>query len=165
MPHRGRKDEKVGYRSSSLLDTVLGGRTLRTNRLMEGIKGNRLVARVPSDIQVEEYNSVLGLGRITIPALGVAAPAVNAPRDMVVRRMHLNCDEGLQPLMEIGVTAITIEGHAILQGGAVGGSTYSHDAVGSPRIDIPVAGGTPIAVGLVNNGAAARNITPSFDID
>ena len=148
--------------------SLLGSKRLRPNRLFSNFKGLDVLAKVPQEIGADEYNVILGMGRQALIAAGAAQNFTqNAPRDLIIRRMTLS--EATSAIVGVGsdfsVTAITIEGNATLLGGAAPGSTFHPNSVYPPCFDLPVAGGTPVTVTVVNNNAAARDCELSFNID
>lgn len=143
---------------------ILGAKRLRPNRLLAQIKGGEVVAKLPTGCSIDEYNVIFGLGRQTLAAGATATFTQNAPRDMVLRRMLIGAEvtaSGADCL----VTAITVEGNTVLLGGGVNGAAFGPQSYHSPSIDLPISGGTPVSVVVVNNNAGAQAFAPSFTID
>ncbi len=150
-----------------VMQKVLGSKRLRPNRLFSNFKGLDVLAKVPKEIGADEYNVIMGLGRVAGIAAGAAQNFTqNAPRDLIVRRMTFSEDLLVAPGMsDFSITAITIEGNATLLSASAPASAFHPNSVYPPCFDLPVAGGTPITVTVVNNNPGARNAEISFNID
>ena len=147
-------------------ESFLGSKGIRSNRLIGGMKGDKFVTKLPRELESDEYNVALGIGRSV--ALGAGASitlTTSAPRDLILREMVINDDAGPVSLAELGVTAVTVEGNTAQLGTEIGAGTYSPDNPNRPQFDLPAGAGTPISVTVINNGAGAHSFTVAFAID
>jgi hypothetical protein len=148
-----------------MLSRLIGGRAVRYNRFLDKLNTSAFVAKVPKDFAADEENVLLGVA--TTP-LAVAAGAsgtmnVNAPRDLVLRRLLVQEQGGATNWY---VTSIQIEGKSYSIGGGVPGTLFSAQNINAPaEFDVPVAGGTPIAITVTNSSAAGQNFLAAFTID
>ena len=138
----------------------------RANRLLGKMKSDSMLAKVPRQAGVDEYNVTFGIGgRTSIGAGTTVVFTSNAPRDIILRDLVVNCDGGNAELAQLTASALTIEGNVVALGAGTGGLVFAHDNPARPEFDLPVAGGTPVSVSLTNNSAAAIFGTPTFIID
>jgi hypothetical protein len=130
----------------------------RPNRFLTGIS-SQLNQKLPSNLSADELNVVLGLGSTT-PAAGAAftLQAV-APRDMFVRDLVVTAPADVQ------ITAITINGDALVLGGNVPAQIFANTNLSRPEFSLPVKGGTQVVVQGVNGTAANPFIAAAFAID
>ena len=138
---------------------------LRPNRLFGAMKSSSILAKVPKSVGIDEYNVVLGFGRQVIAAGAGGVFTVNCPRDLVLRDLVINTDAGVATLNPVQVTAITVEGNTTLLGNSLSAGTFGPGSFYRPEFDLPAAGGTPVTINIVNNGAAASNLSMCFIID
>lgn len=148
----------------SFLGRLMGGRELRYNRLLDKLGSPSVLFKVPTEWGVDENNVVLGLTAVTIAAGATVTSSVNVPRDLVLRKLIL-VNQSLATDIAYTVTAITIEGNSVALGGGVAGATFLPGSFHSPSFDLPVAGGTPVAVSIQNNSLADQKFAPTFTID
>lgn len=153
-----------GGRGGGFLSSLMGGRELRYNRLLDKLGSPSILFKVPQEWGADENNVVLGLTIVTIAAGATATSSVNVPRDLVLRKLIL-VNQSLSTDINYIVTSITIEGNSVALGGGVAGATFLPGSFHSPSFDLPVAGGTPVAVSIQNNSAAAQIFAPTFTID
>lgn len=130
----------------------------RPNRFLTGIS-SQLNQKLPSNLSADELNVVLGLGSVT-PAAGAAftLQAV-APRDMFVRDLVVTAPADVQ------ITAITINGDALVLGGNVPAQIFANANLARPEFSLPVKGGTQVVVQGVNGTSANPFIAAAFAID
>ena len=143
---------------------ILGAKRLRPNRLLAQIKGSEIVAKMPSGCSIDEYNVVFGLGRQALGAGATANFTQNAPRDMILRKLIIGAELTASGA-DCTVTAITVEGNTALLGGGVNGSAFGFQSYHSPSFDLPVAGGTPVTITVINQNVGVQNFAPAFTID
>jgi hypothetical protein len=143
---------------------VIGAKRLRPNRLLSQIKGNAIIHKMPSACGLDEYNVIFGLGRQNVGAGATVTFTQNAPRDMILRKLIVS-GETTADGSDSSITAISVEGNTTLLGGEVSGAAFGPQSFHSPSFDLPVAGGTPVVVTLVNRNAGAQNFAPGFTID
>ena len=130
----------------------------RPNRFLTGIS-SQLNQKLPSNLSADELNVVLGLGSVT-PAAGAAFTlAAVAPRDMFVRDLVVTAPADVQ------ITAITINGDALVLGGNVPAQIFANANLSRPEFSLPVKGGTQVVVQGVNGTAANPFIAAAFAID
>lgn len=152
-------------RPGGALQALIGDRMPRYSRLLDKLNQGSIIYKVPTGFGADEHNVVFGLGIAVALAAGAAVNLQqNAPRDLILRRLQAynmaNANDG-----DFSITAITVEGNALLLGGAVGGAAFIPGAFHAPEFDIPVAGGTPVGITLVNNSAGALDYIAHFFID
>ena len=149
--------------ASSMLSRLIGGRAVRYNRFLDRLNTSAFVAKVPKDFACDEENVLLGVATTPL-AIGAGASAtmtVNAPRDLVLRRLLVTEQAGGTQWF---VTSIQIEGKSYSVGGAIPGALFSANNINAPaEFDVPVAGGTPIS--LTITATAAGNFLAAFTID
>jgi hypothetical protein len=130
----------------------------RPNRFLTGIS-SQLNQKLPSNLSADELNVVLGLGSVT-PAAGAAFTlAAVAPRDMFVRDLVVTAPADVQ------ITAITINGDALVLGGNVPAQIFANANLSRPEFSLPVKGGTQVVVQGVNGTSANPFIAAAFAID
>lgn len=152
----------------SMLTQLMGNRTPRYNRLLDKLNGGDVLFKVPSDFGVDEHNVMLGMDRASIAAGASKTFTVNAPRDVILRDLiidEVSLAKGAAGAQDATVTAITVEGNSILLGGETSVTAYGSGCFPRAKYDLPVAGGTPIAVTIKNNSAAANVFCPTWLID
>lgn len=131
----------------------------RPNRFLTGIS-SQLNQKLPANLSADELNVVLGLGTNVGTAAGAAwTLQATAPRDMFVR------DLVLQATADAIVTAITINGDALVLGGNVTASIFSPANLNRPEFGLPVKGGTQVVVQGIQGATANAFIGASFAID
>lgn len=148
----------------NFLSRLMGGRELRYNRLLDKLGSPSVLFKVPVEWGVDENNVVLGLPLITIVAGATQTSSVNVPRDLVLRKLIL-VNQSLSTDINYIVTALTIEGNSVALGSGVSGAVFLPGSFHSPSFDLPVSGGTPVAISIQNNSAADQKFAPSFTID
>jgi hypothetical protein len=152
--------------SQSMLSRLVGGRSLRYNRLLDKLGAGSFVAKIPRDFGADEENVVLGLSATptTIAAGATATLTVNAPRDCILRRLivaELDTNS-----LDFVITAIQVEGKSYTLGGVVPGVMFAATNFASPaEFDVPVQGGTPISITVTNTAAAGGSFVAAFTID
>lgn len=164
QPQPGDARPQGGGGGGGGLSALLGGAKVRYNRMLDKIRSSDLMFKVSSDFGVDEHNVVFGLGLVAPAAGATATASANAPRDMILRRL-ICINNLLVGDADFTITSITVEGNAILLGSAVSGAAFFPGNFSMPTFDLPVAGGTPVSVTLVNGSAAGQEFTPTFLID
>jgi len=106
----------------------------RPNRFLVGIS-SQLNQKLPSNLSADELNVVLGLGTATVAANTAFTLQATAPRDMFVR------DLVVQAPADVVINAITINGDALVLGGAVTAPIFSSGNLNRPEFGLPVKGG------------------------
>ena len=147
-----------------MLRNIIGSKKLRPNRLFDGFKSQTILAKLPREIACDEYNVVFGMGRILMAIGGTVTFTQNAPRDLILRKLVLS-GELTPDASDLTVTAVTVEGNTCLLGAGASGATFGPTAINNPDFDLPVSGGTPITLTVVNNNAAQQAVAPAFTID
>lgn len=150
--------------SSSLLSNMLGGRTPRYNRFMDKLSSGSIIFKVPDGVGSDEYNIMLGLGVTVIAPAGTSVITAVAPRDIILRRIQLQNGLSL-PDVDFLVNSIAVEGNATVLGSGVGGGIFSTNNFNPPCFDLPVAGGTSVAISVTNTSAAGQEIVGALIID
>lgn len=149
-----------------ILSNVLGSdtaRSVRFNRFIEKIR-SPLIWKVPDDFSADEYNVALGLGNTAIAAGVTTTINVNVPRDVIIRRMIIN--DGLSlPNIDWLVTAIAVEGNALVLAGGLGGGVFQPNNQCPLLFNLPCTGGTTLSITVQNTGAAGIEITGGVIID
>lgn len=152
-------------RGPGALQSIVGDRMPRYSRLLDKMNQGSIIYKVPEAFGADEHNVIFGLG--VLAALGAGASGQftqNAPRDLILRRLQIynmaNVADG-----DFTVTAITVEGNALMLGGAAGGGAFIPGAFHCPDFNIPVAGGTPVQIQIVNTTAGALDYVATFLID
>lgn len=142
------------------MNTSLSGapnKAYRKNRFFDGLRSTMLV-KVPRDLSCDELNVVLGLGSVAAAAAASGTSTVTAPRDLIIRDLVVAAPAGCV------ITAITVSGDAVLLGSPVPIETFATGNQSRPEFDLPVQGGTTIAINWTN-GATAGQFGASFNID
>lgn len=143
----------------------LVNRPVRYNRMLDKLGGSQFVAKVPRDVSADEENVMFGLG--TLAALGAGATGTftqNAPRDLILRKLHI-ADLSNPANGNFTVSAVAVEGKALLQGGACPGGLFLAGQFDKPEFDVPAGSGTPITVTITNTGVGALSFSAAFTID
>jgi hypothetical protein len=130
----------------------------RPNRFLVGIS-SQLNQKLPSNLSADELNVVLGLGTATVAANTAFTLQATAPRDMFVR------DLVVQAPADVVINAITINGDALVLGGAVTAPIFSSGNLNRPEFGLPVKGGTQVVVQGTNGATANAFIAATFAID
>lgn len=126
----------------------------RPNRFLGSIAAT-ISRKVPRDIAADELNVVLGLGTQTLPAAGVFTLDAVVPRDCFLRDLVLVAPTGGT------VTAITVNGDALVLGEGVPVEAFAFNNLNRPEFDLPAGRGTTVTVtgtGAAGFHAAAFNI-------
>ena len=143
----------------------LTNRPVRYNRMLDKLGGSQFVAKVPRDMSADEENVMFGLGTTAALAVGATATLTqNAPRDLILRRLHI-ADLANPTNGNFTISAVTVEGKALLQGSSVPGALFIASQVDKPEFDVPAASGTPVSVTITNTGAAGIVFSSAFTID
>lgn len=130
----------------------------RPNRFLTGIT-SQLNQKLPANLSADELNVVLGLGS-TSPVAGAAFTLqATAPRDMFVRDLVVTAPA------DVVINAITINGDALVLGGAVPASIFANTNLSRPEFSLPVKGGTQVVVQGTNGTTANPFIGAAFAID
>jgi hypothetical protein len=130
----------------------------RPNRFLTGIS-SQLNQKLPANLSADELNVVLGLGSAA-PAAGAAFTLqATAPRDMFVR------DLVIQGTTDVLVTAITINGDALVLGNNVPAVIFAPGNLNRPEFGLPVKGGTQVVVQGTQGATANAPIIAAFAID
>ena len=148
----------------NFLSRLMGGRELRYNRLLDKLGSPSVLFKVPQEWGVDENNVILGLGSLALGAGANGTASINVPRDLVLRRLIV-INQKLTTDADFVITALTIEGNSVALGGFSAGATFFPGSFWSPAFDLPVSGGTPVAVTIQNTSAAAATYVPTFTID
>jgi hypothetical protein len=149
----------------------MGGRDFKYNRLLDKLSGSELLFKIPTDFGADEYNVTFGMGTTGVIAAGTTVTVtVAAPRDLILRELLLDEQSlafGAAGTQDARVTAITVEGNAaLLGGGGASISAFSSRSLIRPKFDLPVQGGTSVAVSIANDTAAtALEFVPTWLID
>jgi hypothetical protein len=130
----------------------------RPNRFLTGIS-SQLNQKLPANLSADELNVVLGLG-VTTPAVGAAFTLqAGAPRDRFVRDLVVTAPG------DVVVNAITINGDALVLGGAVPAQIFANTNLSRPEFSLPVKGGTQVVLQGTNGATANPFISAAFAID
>jgi hypothetical protein len=151
--------------AGSMLSRLIGGRAVRYNRFLDKLNTSAFVAKVPRDFAADEENVLLGVATtpLAVAATSSQTMSVNAPRDLVLRRLLV---QELGGATNWYVTSIQIEGKSYSIGGGVPSGVFSAQNINAPaEFDVPVAGGTPISITITNPTAAAQSFLAAFTID
>jgi hypothetical protein len=130
----------------------------RPNRFLTGIS-SQLNQKLPANLSADELNVVLGLGSATVAAATAFTLQATAPRDMFVR------DLVVQAPSDVQITAITINGDALVLGGNVVASIFSASNLNRPEFGLPVKGGTQVVLQGVNGATVNAFVAAAFAID
>jgi len=126
----------------------------RPNRFLGSIAAT-ISRKVPRDIAADELNVVLGLGTQTLAAPGAFTLDAVVPRDCFLRDLILVAPAGGV------VTAITVNGDALVLGEGVPVEAFNFANLNRPEFDLPAGRGTTVTVtgtGAAGFHAAAFNI-------
>lgn len=130
----------------------------RPNRFLTGIS-SQLNQKLPSNLSADELNVVLGLGSAAPAAAAAFTLSATAPRDMFVR------DLVIQSTTDVLVTAITINGDALVLGNNVPAVIFAAGNLNRPEFGLPVKGGTQVVVQGTQGATANAPIIAAFAID
>jgi len=130
----------------------------RPNRFLTGIS-SQLNQKLPSNLSADELNVVLGLGSAAPAAAAAFTLQATAPRDMFVR------DLVIQSTTDVLVTAITINGDALVLGNNVPAVIFAPGNLNRPEFGLPVKGGTQVVVQGTQGATANAPIIAAFAID
>lgn len=130
----------------------------RPNRFLTGIS-SQLNQKLPANLSADELNVVLGLGSAAPAAAAAFTLTATAPRDMFVR------DLVIQSTTDVLVTAITINGDALVLGNNVPAVIFAPGNLSRPEFGLPVKGGTQVVVQGVQGATANAPIIAAFAID
>ncbi len=130
----------------------------RPNRFLTGIS-SQLNQKLPSNLSADELNVVLGLGSAAPAAAAAFTLSATAPRDMFVR------DLVIQSTTDVLVTAITINGDALVLGNNVPAVIFAPGNLNRPEVGLPVKGGTQVVVQGTQGATANAPIIAAFAID
>ena len=153
--------------TTSPLAMVLGGdRKPRYSRLLDKLQNNSVIFKVPGNFGADEHNVIFGLGASgAMLANSTYTFSQNAPRDLILRKLHVYDSNSLTNGALL-VTAVTVEGNALLLGTGYPVGSFLPGAFHAPEFDIPVAGGTPVSVTVATVAAvAAPGVYAGFMID
>jgi hypothetical protein len=126
----------------------------RPNRFLGTIAAT-ISKKVPRDIAADELNVVLGLGSQTLAAAGAFTLDAVVPRDCFLRDLIMVAPTGGL------VTAITVNGDALVLGEGVPVEAFVSTNLNRPEFDLPAGRGTTVTVqgtGAAGFHAAAFNI-------
>ena len=139
-------------------------RPARYNRFMDKMSNSPVVLKIPHDIAADEENVVFGLGTIQIAAGATGQFSVAAPRDLILRKLTIvdmaNAANGNHLL-----TAVSVEGKALLQGLGAAGAAFLPGQFDKPSFDVPAGSGTPITVSVQNTTGGLLTYGGLFTID
>lgn len=130
----------------------------RPNRFLTGIS-SQLNQKLPANLSADELNVVLGLGSAAPAAAAAFTLSATAPRDMFVR------DLVIQSTTDVLVTAITINGDALVLGNNVPAVIFAPGNLSRPEFGLPVKGGTQVVVQGTQGATANAPIIAAFAID
>ena len=130
----------------------------RPNRFLTGIS-SQLNQKLPANLSADELNVVLGLGTATPAAATAFTLSATAPRDMFVR------DLVVQGTTDVIITAITINGDALVLGANVPAVIFAPGNLNRPEFGLPVKGGTQVVVQGIQGATANAFIAAAFAID
>lgn len=165
LPRPGQNQMQGQRPIAGALQTIVGDRMPRYSRLLDKLNQGSIIYKVPVAFGADEHNVLFGLG--ILPGLAAAASGTftqNAPRDLILRKLQIY-NMAAPGDGDFSVTAITVEGNALMLGGAAGGAAFIPGAFHCPEFDIPVAGGTPVQVTIVNNSVGPLDYAASYFID
>jgi len=151
-------------KGGGILSQLMGGREFRYNRLLDKLNQSTILFKVPAEWGADENNVVFGTGGMAVAAAATGTSSANAPRDLILRKLIL-INQLDAADVDFTVTAITVEGNSLLLGSGLTGAVFQPNSFHSPHFDIPVAGGTPVAVTVSNGSAAGQEFAPCFTID
>jgi len=143
---------------------ALTNRPARYNRMMDKLSNSPVVLKIPHDVSADEENVVFGLGTITVAAGATGQFSVAAPRDLILRKLSV-VDLANAANTNHLVTAIGVEGKAMLQGLGVPGAAFLPGQFDKPSFDVPAGSGTPITVSVQNLTGAGVTYSSFFTID
>lgn len=126
----------------------------RPNRFLGNVAAS-ISRKVPRDIAADELNVVLGIGTQTLAAAGPFTLSAVVPRDCFLRDLVIVAPAGGT------VTAITVNGDALVLGGAVPVEAFASGNLNRPEFDLPAGRGTTVTVtgaGVAGFHAGAFNI-------
>ena len=107
-----------------------------------------------------QRNAFLGLGTVSVPAGGSATLSTTALAAFQPERLFV---QAATSLAEITITDVKIGVKSQLAGtAAIPAIAFQPDAIGSRFQIDPVPVGQQVSVTVVNSGAAAQNVTASF---
>ena len=152
-------------RAPGMLGQVLGNRMPRYSRLLDKLNQGSTIFKVPTNFGADEHNVMFGLGTTAALAAGAsAALSQNAPRDLILRKLVVY---NVASVVDgnFFLSAVTVEGNALLLGAAYPGGSFLPGAFHTPEFDIPVAGGTPVAVTITNGAGVGVTFSAGFLID
>lgn len=127
----------------------------RPNRFLGNVAAS-ISRKVPRDIAADELNVVLGIGTQTLAAAGPFQLSAVVPRDCFLRDLVLVAPTGGV------VTAITVNGDALVLGSSVPVEAFSAANLNRPEFDLPAGRGTTVTV--TGTGAAGFH-AGAFNID
>jgi len=127
----------------------------RPNRFLGTIAAT-ISKKVPRDIAADELNVVLGIGSQTLAAAGAFTLDAVVPRDCFLRDLILVAPTGGL------VTAITVNGDALVLGEGVPVEAFAFGNLNRPEFDLPAGRGTTVTV--QGTGAAGFH-AGAFNID
>jgi hypothetical protein len=130
----------------------------RPNRFLGSIVAT-ISKKVPRDIAADELNVVLGLGTQTLAAAGAFTLDAVVPRDCFLRDLLMVAPTGGV------VTAITVNGDALVLGEGVPVEAFAFGNLNRPEFGLPVKGGTQVVVQGIQGATANAFIGASFAID
>ena len=126
----------------------------RPNRFLGNV-ASTISRKVPRDIAADELNVVLGIGTQTLASSGPFQLSAVVPRDCFLRDLVIVAPSGGT------ITSITVNGDALVLGGAVPVETFAAANLNRPEFDLPAGRGTTVTVngtGVAGFHAGAFNI-------
>lgn len=127
----------------------------RPNRFLS-VVANTISTKVPRNLAADELNVVLGLGSATVAgAAGPYSLAAVVPRDCFLRDLMIVGPTGST------ITSITVNGDALVLGGAVPIEAFAASNLNRPEFDLPAGRGTTVTVagtGAIGTFYGAFNI-------
>lgn len=127
---------------------------LRPNRFLGNIAAS-ISRKISKDVAADELNVVLGLGTQTLASAGAFTLDATVPRDCFLRDLVMVAPTGGV------VTAITVNGDALVLGEGVPVEAFFATNLNRPEFDLPAGRGTTVSVqgtGAAGFHAAAFNI-------
>ena len=143
---------------------ALTNRPARYNRMMDKMSNSPVVLKIPHDVAADEENVIFGLGTISVAAGATGQFSVAAPRDLILRKLSVvdlaNAANGNHL-----ITAVSVEGKALLQGLGAPGAAFVPGQFDKPSFDVPAGSGTPITVSVQNTTGGLLTYGGFFTID
>lgn len=142
--------------ASQNLGHALGFGRLRRHRMLPDNK--ELLGKFPKHLGESEYNVAFGLGSFTAGAAGNVSYNVNAPRDVILRRLFISAGS-----VRGRITGFQVGGENVVIGSSMPIEAFANNTIDSPEFDFYAKAGTPVAINVTLD--AAYTIDAGFAID